>query len=160
MAVVNTFNILPQLQYNFILLPYLKITSPAGRTRRSRHRTPTRLPASKKHLQLTWQKKALAVGEVGTTTHIRKLKSTLTKYIPDATTNWTPSSKVTLAEFFEEYQEQMRQYINESVVASANRLRMVQDQQNVINTILKDAIQHLDHDASIMQQQIQLQLFD
>jgi hypothetical protein len=46
----------------------------------------------------------------------------------------------------------MRLYTNEPVVGSANTVRMVQDQQNVINIIMKDAIQHLDHDAKVMKQ--------
>jgi hypothetical protein len=69
--------------------------------------------------------KALAVAENDTTQLIKKPKSTLTKYISDATTTWTNTSKVTWAEIFQEYQKQMKEYINKSVVASTHVVRMV-----------------------------------
>jgi len=54
-AVVDTYDILSPLHYNFILLPFLEMSnSPSGQTRSGRQRNPAGLPAPKKLLQLTW----------------------------------------------------------------------------------------------------------
>jgi uncharacterized membrane protein YgcG len=123
--------------------------------RKDRSRTPAALPAPRKALQLTWEKKHLAVAESETTQLILRPKTTLKKYLPFAETNWDDSTSVTLAEFFDAYQEEMRRYVNEQVAASSGTIAMVQNQARVENVILENAVHNLDFNLSKMQAQIQ-----
>jgi hypothetical protein len=123
--------------------------------RKNRSRTPAALPAPRKALQLTWENKHWAVGGRETTQLILTPKTTLKKYLPFAKTNLDDSTSVTLGEFFDAYQEEMRRYISEQVATSSGNIAMVQNRARVENVILDNAVHNLDFNLSKMQAQIQ-----
>jgi hypothetical protein len=120
-----------------------------------RSRTPAALPAPRKPLQITWEKKDLAVGENEVNQLILRPKSTLKKYLPFAETSWDDTTTVTLTQFFDAYQEEIKRYIQEQVAASTGTIAMLQDQKTAETAILKNAVHNLDFNLSKAQLQIQ-----
>ena len=73
------------------------------------------------------------------------------KCLPFAQTPWDDSTAVTLAEFFEAYQEEMRKYVDAQVAASTGPKAMIKDQVHVENVVLKDAVQTTEFNIGQMQ---------
>jgi len=110
-----------------------------------RSKTPLPLPAPRNPLLLTLEKKILAVDQKETTQLILKPKSTLQKYLPHAETTWTDTSKVTLVEFFDAYQEAMKKYVDWQIASASGTIQMVKEEGKVRDAILRNAIETLDY---------------
>jgi hypothetical protein len=134
----------------------LSISSGPARVskKRQKSKTPLGLPAPRKPLQLTWEPRVLAVGEDETTKLILRPKTTMQKCLPFAQTPWDDSTAVTLAEFFEAYQEEMRKYVDAQVAASTGPIAMIKDQVHVENVVLKDAVRTMEFNMGQMQKEI------
>ncbi len=137
--------------------PVAKKAKTTGKiTRRPpRSKTPLPLPAPRKPLLLTWEKKILAVDQKETTQLILKPKSTLQKYLPHAETSWTDTSKVSLVEFFDAYQEAMKKYVDWQIASASGTIQMVKEEGQVRDAILRNAIETLDYNFRRSQEQIQ-----
>jgi len=120
-----------------------------------RSKTPLPLPAPRKPLLLTWEKKILPVDEKETTQLILRPKSTLQKYLPQAETAWTDTSKVKLVEFFDAYQEAMKKYVDWQIASASGTIQMVKEEGQVQDAILRNAIETLDYNFRRSQEQVQ-----
>jgi hypothetical protein len=101
----------------------------------TRSRTPALL-APVVPLHITWEPKALAVGEEEMNTLIKKHRSTLRKFTPSAKTAWRDNSTVSRAEFFDAYQEANKANISASVETTTHTMRMINEQTSAEATIL------------------------
>src|SRR5258706_1390561 len=111
--------------------------SSGSRTRRQgRSKTPAGLPAPKKLLQIDWQPRTLAVTDKDETQLVKNPKTTLLKFLPGAKTSWTDSKKVNLAQFFAEFQAQLKAYVDDSLAESSHTVQMIADQQSVANKMV------------------------
>src|SRR6266699_2997056 len=113
-------------------------SSSRTRSQSRRAKTPAGLPAPKKLLQLDWHAKTLAIGDKDERQLIKNSKTALLKLLPNAHTNWTDQEKITIAQFFAEFQPQLKAYIDESFTASNTPVLMITDHQNVVNQITAD----------------------
>ena len=120
-----------------------------------RSKTHAGLPAPKKLLQIDWQPRTLAVTDKDETQLVKNPKTTLLKFLPGAKTSWTDNKKVNLAQFFAEFQAQLKAYVDDSLAESSHTVQMIADQQSVANKMVANAIEHLTHNSVAMQQVIQ-----
>jgi hypothetical protein len=120
---------------------------------KDRWTTHTVLQVPRNPLQLTLEKKQQAVGETETTQLILRPNTNFKKYLPFAETNWEDSASVTLAEFFDAYQEEKRRYVNDRIATSlrSSTITMVQKPLRLENVNLDNAVHNLDFDLSKMQ---------
>ena len=130
-------------------------SSSRTRSQSRRAKTPAGLPAPKKLLQLDWHAKTLAIGDKDEQQLIKNPKTALLRLLPNAQTNWTDQERITIAQFFAEFQAQLKAYIDESFTESNATVQMIADHQSVVNQITADALQHLNHNTQVMQQVIQ-----
>jgi hypothetical protein len=98
------------------------------------------------------------VGEEEISTLIKKPRCTLRKVTPGAKTAWRDNSRVSLAEFFDAYQEANKANISASIEATTHTMRMISELARAEETMLRDAVKYLDERSSQLQQQVAMLL--
>ena len=93
-------------------------------------------------------------------TLIKNPKKSLLKIAPHATTPWTNRSRVTVAEFFEAYQEANKALMDANVQATANTMTMISERTSAENSMLKDAVNYLNERSSNLQSQVAMLLLE
>lgn len=85
---------------------------------------------------------------------VKNPKTALQNYFPGAEPNWTDSSVVSAAEFFNTAQEQILNYVQAEIHKAHGALVLVENRRDAENAVHKAATEFLSQQVSALQQEL------